>query len=307
MDFKTKDFKVLVPFSVKAAEVTDKTGDDIIIIEGYCNWSGSDDMGKIYTDLAGDVVVPGGVDTSVWEKNPQLLLQHDRNMTIGRGLSLEKRSDGLFITGEVHAKAMSAEDYYRVKAGLLSMFSIGFRTIDAEWKAYDTGEIFYITKSLLFEVSVVSIPCNSMSGFSVIKGLPDGEFTADRKTNQRLQPESPTKEKVIPMRMKVKFADYLSDSDLEQLKSKGVDVSAEVEMDLVDFIKRQVAAEVEAKIAAIPAPAVPEVPEVKEEVAPVVEDVPEEVPVEEEEKALSAEEIAAFETLSKSLSDLLAE
>lgn len=245
---KTKqglEFKVLSPFTVKReADVVNTTDQRVLRISGYANWSGKDGEGKTYTDLDGDVVVPGGVDTTVWAVNPQILLQHDRDVTIGRGLSLEVRDDGLYLEAEIHADALDPKDWYRIKTGLLGMFSIGFRALDGEWKELDGRVVFFITRSLLLEVSIVSIPCNSHSSFSVIKSLAGGRGFGGSDSAV----EGNTKHVGEPMKtVKVKYQDYLSAEAVEDLRTKGVDVDADVEMSFVTLIKHiagQVAAEV---------------------------------------------------------------
>lgn len=252
-EFVSKEFTVLTPFSIiqkDVAEIIDTTGEPSVIkISGYANWSGNDESGKTYIDLTGDVVVPHGTDTSVWETNPQILWQHNRDLTIGKGLRLEKRLDGLYLEAEIHADAMDQKDWYRLKSGLVSMFSIGFRTLDGEWRQLGNEEAFFITKSLLMEVSIVSIPCNSKSSFSQIKSLDGGFTSGDRASfsgNEKgLEAENQQTEiKDIPMKITVKRADLLSTTELETFKSLGGDTEAEVEVSLGDFIKEVVAKEV---------------------------------------------------------------
>jgi HK97 family phage prohead protease len=243
---QTGEFKILSRFQVKDAAINDTTADPkVITISGCCNWSGQDDEGKTYTDLAGDVVVPGGVDASVWSVNPQILLQHVRDSTIGEGLSIEVRDDGLYIEAEIHQDALDSKDWYRIKTGLLRMFSIGFRTLAGEWREVDGKDVFFITRSLLLEVSVVSIPCNSFSGFSVIKSV-DGAFGGSQEPVKQDQ-KTDTGESES-MTVKVKYMDYLPASELDGLKAKGIDVEQEVEMSFVDLIKRVAGQEADNRI-----------------------------------------------------------
>jgi HK97 family phage prohead protease len=254
-EFKTKEFTVLTPFSIvtkDAATVTDITSDNVIRIAGYANWSGSDDTGKTYVDLTGDVVVPSGVDTSVWSLNPQILWQHDREETIGVGITLEKRSDGVYIEAEIHRDAMDEKEWYRVKSGLVKMFSIGFKTQAGEYREVDGDDVFFITKALLLEVSIVSIPANSKSSFSQIKSLGDG-FTSDKASimDEDKEHKNNTKDTkdTTMTNIKVKRAELLSAADLESFKKLGGDTEADVEVSLADFIKGMVAQEVSSILA----------------------------------------------------------
>lgn len=246
MEFKTKEFTVLTPFSVvnkDEAAISDKTSESTLKLAGMANFCGADDYGKTYVDLVGDVVVPSGVDTSVWSVNPQILWQHERDETIGEGLLLEKRPDGLYIECVIHKGAMDEKDWYRVKSGLVHMFSIGFRTIDAEFKTIDDEDVYFILKSLLLEISIVSIPANSKSGFSQIKSF--GEFFTSSKeviTSDDEKGLSTTSDKEEPiMNIKVKRSDLLTEKELETFKELGGDIETEVEVSLAKFIKDSVA------------------------------------------------------------------
>ena len=256
---KLKEFKMLTPFSVKQivptttpvgtapvaspeAEVVDKTNDDVIVVAGYANYAGLDpNTGNTYTDLVDDVVVPSGVDVSVWESNPQILLQHDRDTTIGKGLLIEKRSDGLYIEAEIHKGAVDALTWYRIKSGLLNHFSIGFRSEHVEYKELDGDDAWFILKSLLLEVSVVGIPANSPSKFQLVKSADGTEgFRASADQVKATKTNQQTEEDIAPMKIKVKAEELLSADQVALMKSKGLEVNGEMEVELVSFIKQVV-------------------------------------------------------------------
>lgn len=323
MEFKTKEFTVLTPFSIvtKDASVTDSTGNDIIKIAGMANFSGSDDQGGTYVDLVGDVVMPSGVDTSVWSINPQILWQHDREETIGEGILLEKRPDGIYIECFIHKGAMEDQDWYRVKSGLVKMFSIGFRTLDGTYQTIGDEDVFFITKCLLLEVSIVSIPANSKSSFSLVKSL-NGGFTSDRKvaldTNSKGTQHKIDKEEIL-MNIKIKRSDMLSVADLETFKALGGDSETEVEVDIASYLKGLVAQEVASVLAAKEkelaelkaaeeAKAITEAEEAAklEAEAKAAEDAAAESAKLEEEKAL-ADEFAEYKALVETLKTAIAE
>ena len=179
---KREVFSLLTSFEVKAAttpthdpETINTDGSEIIKISGYANMSGNLDEGEVLTDLTGDVVCPSGIDLTVYKSNPQILLQHDRSCTIGRCIEVTKKKDGLFITAEIHSSAMSEEDFYRIKSGLLSRFSVGFRTLEVEYRKVNNQQVCFIKKCLLMEVSVVGLPACPEAAFQIIKALPEGE------------------------------------------------------------------------------------------------------------------------------------
>jgi len=179
---ENKTFNLLTKFEVKALTSPPHdpnsvdTGDsEVIKLAGYANFSGAIEEGEALGDLVNDCVVPSGIDVTIWKKNPQILLQHNRQATIGRGINVVKKKDGLYIEAEIHKGAMDDEDFYRIKSGLLSYFSIGFRTLAGEFKKVGDKQLYFITKSLLLEVSVVGIPACSDASFRIIKSLPNEE------------------------------------------------------------------------------------------------------------------------------------
>ena len=135
-----------------------------IFIEGYAS---TNDI-----DRAGDVV-----PTSVWEKglenylkNPIILSQHDHDDPIGRMVEHKIDSKGLWIKARISA---AAECFNLVKDGVLTAFSIGFRILDAEYNA--AAEVFLIKAVELTEISVVSVPCNQNTLFSLSKAFDNAE------------------------------------------------------------------------------------------------------------------------------------
>lgn len=237
-----KIFHILSPFEVKAittpAHNPDmvSTGDsEVIKISGYANFSGLIDAGEAFVDFSGDVIVPSGIDVSTWRKNPQILWQHDRKSTIGRGLSVVKKADGLFIEAEIHAGAMEEEEFYRIKSGLVSFFSVGFRVVSSEYKKVNGKNVYFITKSLLMEVSCVSMPDNAASAFQIIKSMPDGSGFYSGELKDQTVPntlENINEQNIIPEGDTVKLT-------AEKALALGIQVKheGEVEVDMEAFVK----------------------------------------------------------------------
>ena len=156
-----------------------------LIIEGYAN--------TISKDRVGDVI-----PKETWEKasaltnylkNPIILAQHNHNAPIGKMISHEITDFGLKIAAKISTGA--GDTYQLIKDGVLSTFSVGIGILDAE---YDSkSETYFINEVELTEVSVVSIPCNQDSVFSVAKSMEQSEFN---KFKQELtKPEGNQKEK----------------------------------------------------------------------------------------------------------------
>lgn len=264
-DFSTKEFKVFFPFSAKAAACTDcgtdpctcgteeETG-KILKINGYANFCGDlEDEASIFVDHAGDVIVPSGFDLKTWNRNPQILWQHDRSYTIGKGIKAVKKADGLEITAEIHEKAMEEEDFYKVEKGLVTMLSVGFRTLAGEFREINKQNVFFITKALLYEVSVVSIPCNAESGFSIVKSFDGGIYAGDFDLSPKgvsadvIDTQTTQKEDLV----KLKLRDLLPEDKVKEIEAFGMGASLDElqDVDTKFFIEALVSKSVQAEVA----------------------------------------------------------
>ena len=146
-------------FSIKAVS-EDAKQTESIYIEGYAS---TNDI-----DRSGDVVPP-----AVWEKgmqnylkNPIILAYHDHDDPVGRMVEHKIDSKGLWIKARISA---AAEIYELVKDNVLTAFSIGFKIMDAEYNS--AAEVFLIKELELIEISVVSVPANQNTLFSLAKAF----------------------------------------------------------------------------------------------------------------------------------------
>ena len=122
-------------------------------------------------DRAGDSIVPeawakGGL--SNFEKNPIILFNHDYNKPIGRATGLKVTEHGLEMKAKISKSAPDSVAQL-VKEGILGAFSVGFRIKDADYLEETDG--LKIKDAELFEVSVVSVPCNQAATFSLAKSF----------------------------------------------------------------------------------------------------------------------------------------
>ena len=122
-------------------------------------------------DRANDVIMSeawtkGGLNN--FEKNPIILFNHDYNKPIGRATGLKVTENGLELKAKI---SKSAPDHVAqlVKEGILGAFSVGFRVKDADYITETDG--LKIKDAELFEVSVVSVPCNQAATFSLAKSF----------------------------------------------------------------------------------------------------------------------------------------
>lgn len=128
------------------------------IIEGWAN--------KAVVDRGKDYIGKKAWNLVNYEKNPVILFNHDKEKPIGRALGVEATDDGLYIKAKISKSKDPMVSYVRdmIKEGILNAFSVGF---DAKEEGKDSAGINEITKAELYEVSVVSLPMNQDSIFTL--------------------------------------------------------------------------------------------------------------------------------------------
>ena len=125
-------------------------------------------------DRAGDIIehdawTKGGLEN--FKSNPIILFNHNYDRPIGRAKELSVGENGLDITARISKSANEIKDL--IKDGVLGAFSVGFKVKDAEYMTETDG--YKIKDAELFEVSVVSVPCNQNAVFSVAKSFDNME------------------------------------------------------------------------------------------------------------------------------------
>lgn len=138
-----------------------------LIIEGYANTTTKDRMGDVIPKSAWQA--PGAMDN--YSKNPIILAYHNHSNPIGKMMDYFVDDKGLNIKAKISKGAGRVYDL--IKDGILTTFSVGFMIKDAEYLS--KTDTYLINELELLEVSVVSVPCNQDSTFSVSKSLKDSE------------------------------------------------------------------------------------------------------------------------------------
>ena len=140
-------------------------------IAGYANTTAKDRAGDVITATAW----AKGVDN--FRRNPVLLYQHKHDCPIGRVNAIKVDKKGIFVEASVSEAAEKTQGVQTlIKDGALKSFSVGFRVKDGN---YDReADTMTITDVELLEVSVVSVPCNQDSLFSLSKSF---ESDSERK------------------------------------------------------------------------------------------------------------------------------
>jgi len=136
-----------------------------VTIEGYAS--------TVDVDRHGDIV-----PASVWEKgvdnylkNPVILAYHNHSEPVGRMIEHRVDAKGLWIKARISKAA--GDVYNLVKDGVLTAFSIGFRIADAEYNS--ALELFVVKELELHEISIVSVPANQNTLFSLSKAFDTAE------------------------------------------------------------------------------------------------------------------------------------
>jgi len=139
-------------------------GNKSLKIAGYANTTAKDRAGDIVTAEAW----AKGVEN--FRRNPVMLYQHKHDCPIGRFDKITVDKKGIYVEGSV---SEAAEKNYGIhtliKDGALKSFSVGFRVKDGKYNSKD--DTMLITDVELLEISVVSVPCNQDSLFSLRKSF----------------------------------------------------------------------------------------------------------------------------------------
>jgi HK97 family phage prohead protease len=144
------------------------TEDDAFYIEGYAS--------KSIVDRDWDLIPSEAIDINNFLKNPIILYQHNKSEPVGKAVSIEKRTDGLWMKVLISETAANIKTL--ITEGILQAFSVGF--ILKDWEFKDNGVLVYKDIELT-ETSIVSVPANQDALFSQVKSL-----------NEDLHKERPT-------------------------------------------------------------------------------------------------------------------
>jgi len=153
----------------------EEVADGSVMIRGMASTTDFDRAGD---SISAEAWTKGGL--SNFEKNPIILFNHDYDKPIGRATGLKAGPNGLELEAKI-SKAAPASVCQLVKDGVLGAFSIGFRVKDADYIKETDG--LMIKDAELFEVSVVSVPCNQSATFSLAKSFDsEDEYNEFKKT-----------------------------------------------------------------------------------------------------------------------------
>ena len=101
------------------------------------------------------------------------MFNHNYDKPIGRAKDLQVTDNGLEISAKISKAAGDVTQL--IKDGVLGAFSVGFKVKDADYMTETDG--YKIKDAELFEVSVVSVPCNQGATFGLSKSFDSMEDT----------------------------------------------------------------------------------------------------------------------------------
>ena len=206
---------------VKDGPIVERVG-----IEGWASTAGMDRDNEVVEPSA----ISAGVDAFM--RNPVVLYMHNAAMPVGKVTDMEVDPvAGFFVKAMLSAAKDVADIATKVREGILRAFSIGFRALDGK----SIGDVWHITKLELYEISIVSIPSNRESLFSMAKGFRWGTdlvvppLEIDRVVEEKikalnLQPGAVVKD-VVP--------EY---ENLQRILREGKDAASRTAVDRIDGI-----------------------------------------------------------------------
>jgi HK97 family phage prohead protease len=199
-----------------------ETEDGGVNIKGSASTNGLDRAGDI---IESEAWMKGGLEN--YKGNPIILFNHDYNKPIGRASSLEVTDKGLEISAKISKAAGDVTQL--VKDGVLGAFSVGFRCKDSEYMTETDG--YKIKDAELFEVSVVSVPCNQGATFGLAKSFDSmEEYRSYQK--QILQANSVESADAVKIEQPSEEKSSSMETDMSEEKK-----SPEVAFDLESFAK----------------------------------------------------------------------
>ena len=187
-------------------KVSNARGTNGLRIAGDANTTDKDRVGDVVTAKAWAQGITN------FRKNPVLLYQHKHDCPIGRVDKVTVDKKGLFVEANVSDAAEKLHAVQSlIKDGALKSFSVGFKVKDGK---YDhKPDSMTNTDVELLEISVVSVPANQESLFSIRKSFDDNQHDyaefIEKFANKDNEINIDTREK--DMGIKVGITDVVAD------------------------------------------------------------------------------------------------
>ena len=167
-------------FNLTSTFKSEPQEDGSIMVRGMASTNAFDRAGD---SISSEAWTKGGLGN--FEKNPIILFNHDYNRPIGRATKVTPTADGLHMEAKISKHADCAN---LIKDGVLGAFSVGFKVKDADYLEETDG--LMIKDAELFEVSVVTVPCNQAATFSLSKSFDSEQDYKDFKKTFKSEEDS---------------------------------------------------------------------------------------------------------------------
>lgn len=122
-------------------------------------------------------ILPGAFADSLGG-DVRALVDHDPSLIIGRTknatLSMREDARGLYVEIVPPETTLGKDTIESVRRGDLDQMSIGFRTIEDQWKTENGEAVRELVKAELFDVSIVAFPAYPQTSADVRSLFPDG-------------------------------------------------------------------------------------------------------------------------------------
>ena len=171
-------------FNLTSTFKSETQEDGSVMVRGMAS---TKDFDRVGDSIMSEAWTKGGLGN--FEKNPIILFNHDYNKPIGRATKVTPTADGLHMEAKISKHAECAD---LIKDGVLGAFSVGFKVKDADYLEETDG--LQIKDAELFEVSVVSVPCNQAATFSLAKSFDSPQDYEDFKKTFKSEEDSSSME-----------------------------------------------------------------------------------------------------------------
>ena len=159
---------MLMQKTLKFDDVALKVQGDLGTFEGYASkWDG--------VDSYGDTILRGAFSESLKSTTPKLFWNHDWSMPVGKWVSVEEDSVGLYVKGELTpGLGLSSDVRAAMKHGTIDGLSIGGFLKKGDYEEKDGGRVIH-KWSKLVEISPVAFPADSAARIDLqsVKSGPD--------------------------------------------------------------------------------------------------------------------------------------
>lgn len=164
---KLLKFETVAKFATVGDDVSIPDSEKTVLyIEGYASVNRTD-SGDKNIDRDGEVYDIPSLNIDNYRANGPIVFNHNWNAVIGQVTHIEKTFKGLYIKAEIHKISGLEYVFEGIQKGLIKAFSIS--AIPETFTYLDDIDAVELGNAELVEISVLAVPSNAQSLFSVTK------------------------------------------------------------------------------------------------------------------------------------------